>query len=198
MANIKIKERVVSLWSILLVILTLLVPILCATTLWSRRIVLRSGNSNVVIVDDGGLVSDYLQIFTTDPPYGYAYYGVPTTVGKDYVLTYEFKTGDNPVGGSLRVGTFINESNRYISGMLKSGDGKEEEWEQRSCHFTAINRTTYITMANHLTSRDKPISFKKIILRDVVSNEAILWSQFNYSGTMKYLHVLLKEGRWFL
>jgi hypothetical protein len=198
MANIKIKERVISLWLILLVILTLLVPILCASKLWSRRIVLRSGNSNAVIVDDGGLVSDYLQIFTTDSPYGYAYYGVPTIVGRDYALSYEYKTGDNPVGGSLRVGTFINQYTLYNSGIFKNSDGKEEVWEQRGVNFTAQSRTTYITMTNHLTSRHKPVSFRKIILRDAVSNKAILRSQFNYSSAMKYLHVLLKEGRWFL
>ena len=195
---IKIKERDISLWSILLVILILLAPILCMTKLWSRRIVLKSANSNLVIVDDGGVVSDYLQIFTTDPPYGYAYYSVPTIVGKVYALSYEFKTGANPVGGSLRVGTFFNEHSIYNSSILKSRDGKGEEWEDRGCTFTAHSRTTYITMANHLTFRNEPISFRKIVLRDVASNKAILRSQFNYSSVMKYLHVLLKEGRWLL
>jgi hypothetical protein len=101
---------------------------------------------------DGGQSGNCLKIIASDDAIGYAYYAFPTDVGNMYKVTAYFKRG-TAGNGQIKVGTSIDDTNLYYSGVLSDAN-----WKQYSSTFRAITPTTYITLVN-LTSIKGQTSF---------------------------------------
>ncbi len=93
---------------------------------------------------------------------GYAYYAIHTEVGKMYRVTAYFKRG-TAANGQIKIGTSIDSTNLYYSGVLSDTD-----WKQYSGTFRAADPITYITLVN-LTSVKGQTSFFDTI--SIVKNE---------------------------
>ena len=94
---------------------------------------------------EGGQSGNCLKIVTSDNATGYAYYVVPTEVGKMYKITVYFR-GGTAGNGQIKAGTAMDVEDLYYSGILSNAD-----WKQYGGVFKAVTPITYITLVN-LTS----------------------------------------------
>lgn len=117
--------------------------------------------SNLYSVE-GGQSGNCLKIIASDNAMSYAYYAVPTEVGKMYKITVYFRRG-TAGNGQIKVGTAMDVEDLYYSGILSNTD-----WKQYDGIFRAVTTTTYITLVN-LTSVKGQTSFFDTI--SIVENE---------------------------
>ena len=110
----------------------------------------------------GGQSGNCLKIITSDNATGYAYYAVPTEVGKMYEISVYFKTG-TAANGQIKAGTVMGVEDLYYSGILSNAD-----WKQYKGTFRAVTPITYITLVN-LTSVKGQTSFFDTI--SIIENE---------------------------
>ena len=119
----------------------------------------------------GGQSGNCLQITSSDHNLGYAYFSIPTQVGRKYKISGHYKKG-TAANGQIKVGTSIDATDLCYSGPLYGVD-----WEKYNGVFIATRPVTYITLVS-LTSKIGQTSFfdniNIIFDKDVLSRKNII------------------------
>jgi len=123
-----------------------------------------------------GQTGNCLKITTAENSIGYAYFAVPTQVGKKYKFTAYYKKGSAP-NGQIKIGTSIDVTDLYYSGVLSNSN-----WIPYSCEFRAPNKVTYITLVNLTSTKEQSSFFDTITLKKL---EPLLIADSDYVSILK-------------
>ncbi|GJQ57636.1 MAG: hypothetical protein D8M57_00155 [Candidatus Scalindua sp. AMX11] len=113
----------------------------------------------------------YLQLKSSGNVIGFTHLGVPTQVGTEYKLTANFKKG-GAADGQIKVGTFINATDLFYSGVLS-----DSAWKQYTAIFKASTVVTYITLVNLTSIKNQIIFFDDVVLENLDTGK-IIYSWF--------------------
>ncbi|MDP2922707.1 MAG: hypothetical protein Q8O30_03175, partial [Candidatus Omnitrophota bacterium] len=107
---------------------------------------------------DDSSVKSCFKITTLQDATGYVYYTVATKPGETYKISVLYKKG-TAANGQIKVGTTIDDTSLYYSGVLSDND-----WKEYSASFRPTTANTYITLVNLTSKKGEDAYFGDIAL----------------------------------